>query len=96
MLAIIMTEMVRQISERPILPFNCVTYANELEYEYTNFEKAYASDFATYGINLNPLKTIVANFTRNARDFQQRLNSVDKTKYNNVTLLINPNPNNQI
>ena len=81
MLTITMTEVIRQLSEGLLLPFNCVTYAKDLEYEYSNFEKTYQADFEAFQIDLNPLRWAISNFTKSATEFHKRLDSIDKSKY---------------
>lgn len=73
-------ELARRLSESPLLPFNCVSYARELENELGKFEKKYASDFAEYAIDFSPLRWSIKNFTRVANDFHKRLDSLDKSK----------------
>lgn len=63
-----------------MLPFNCVTYAKEIENELENFERMYSYDFITYGIDFNPLRWATKNFTQTAIEFHKRLESSDKSK----------------
>lgn len=73
-------ELARRMSESLVLPFNCVTYAEELERELQSFEKMYASDFSEYKIDFSSLRLAAQNFTRIASEFHKRLNLIDKTK----------------
>lgn len=76
----IVGELTRRLTEAAVLPFNCVSYGRELENELAKFEKKYASDFAEYFIDFNPLRWTIRNFTRVANDFHKRLDSLDKSK----------------
>lgn len=81
MISVVMSELLRQITERPVLPFNCLTYANDLKVEFDKFEQTYLNDFNSYGIDMSLLKWAISNFTQAASDFNQRLQKIDKTKY---------------
>lgn len=80
MITAIVGELTRRISEALVLPFNCITYAEEIEKELASFEETYAADFAEYGIDFNPLRWATRNFTRVATEFHKRLDSIDKSK----------------
>lgn len=80
MISVVMSEIVRQMSERPILPFNCMTYAQDLQYEFSKFEQTYRDDFIAYGIDMNLLRYSILNFTQAANSFHQRLIKIDKTR----------------
>lgn len=75
-----MGELTRRMSELQMLPFNCVTYAEELDSEFTEFSRTYAADFQTYNLDINRLRWAISNFTRVAMDFHERLNKIDKSK----------------
>lgn len=80
MVSVVMSEIVRQMSERPVLPFNCKTYAQDLKDEFDKFEQTYRDDFVAYGIDMNLLRWSILNFTQAANNFHERLTKIDKTR----------------
>lgn len=84
LITVIVGELTRRISEALILPFNCATYAEELEKEFLDFENTYKSDFAAYKIDFDPLRWAISNFSRVAIDFHKRLSLLDKSKYKQI------------
>lgn len=82
MSGIISAEILRTLSDSLILPFNLVTYANEVKKEYDLFEKAY-SDLLENELNitLKYFNESVENLILASKSFHQRLNDADKTKY---------------
>jgi hypothetical protein len=81
LITIVVGELTRRLTEALILPFNCVTYAESLYNEFSDFEKIYKADFDSYQLDLNHLKWAISNFTRNAQDFHKRLNEIDTSKF---------------
>lgn len=79
-MAVVISEAVRQLTEKLILPFNCVSYAESLENEFKNFETTYKSDFESYNMDMNLLRSAISNFTATANDFHKRLNAIDTSK----------------
>ena len=81
MIGIISSELLRRMTDRLILPFNCVNYANELIKEYKHFEETYKNDLNQLNIGLDHFKAAVYNFSWNANEFHKRLDAIDKQKF---------------
>jgi hypothetical protein len=80
LLATIMADLTFNVSSSLLLPFNPVTYSEQLNYEYKKFEKNYKDKLMQLNVSLVDLENVVKDFEKNSRDFSNRLHSIDKTK----------------
>ena len=80
LLATIMADLTFNVSSSLLLPFNPVTYSEQLNYEYKKFEKNYKDKLLQLNVSLIDLENVVKDFEKISRDFSNRLHSIDKTK----------------
>ena len=76
----IMAELARNISSSLVLPFNCVTYADQLTMELTKFKLLYQNKLDSINISIDPLERAINNFSIVAQEFQSRLDNIDRSK----------------
>jgi hypothetical protein len=74
-------EVLHELSTALVLPFNVVTYANELEKEFAKFANKFQATLDELGISLAHLKLALEKFTQVANQFKSRLDSVDRNNF---------------
>ena len=79
-MAAIVAETAYTLSSSLILPFNCMTYANQLDREFVKLKDKYGSKLESLNISLDRLDLAISNFTSVAKDFHKRLEAIDKSK----------------
>jgi hypothetical protein len=73
--------MLRQCSDSLILPFNVKRYSTVLNKEYKAFKLKNQINFSKLNISLNYLEDALKQFENVTEQFHNRLNSLDKTKF---------------
>jgi hypothetical protein len=80
LLATIMADITFNVSSSLILPFNPITYSEQLNYEYKKFEKNYKEKLMQVNISLVDLENVIQDFEKFSKSFNDRLHSIDKKK----------------
>jgi hypothetical protein len=80
LLATIIADLAFNVSTSLLLPFNPVTYGEELNYEFKQFENNYKDKLMQLNVSLNDLENVIQDFEKNAKKFSDRLHSIDKKK----------------
>lgn len=80
-MGLIAVEMIRKLSDSPILPFNPETYADELYIEFMEFQNKFGNELHNWNISLSKLELAISNFTVEARHFQSKLSTSDTNKF---------------
>ena len=79
-MTIVIGELVRRLSDSLILPFNCISYSNEIQREFDNFVKENKLFLNELNISLDMFELAVKNFSSSTFKFHQKLNQLDKKK----------------
>jgi hypothetical protein len=79
-MGLIAVEMIRKLSDSLILPFSPETYADELYFEFMEFQNRFAIELNNWNISLFRLELAISNFTLEARRFQSKLSEIDINK----------------
>jgi hypothetical protein len=79
-MGIVAAETIRSMSSSLILPFNCVTYAQQLIKEFEKFSSKYKSKLDELNIHIDNLNKTINDFLTAATKFHHRLELLDKTK----------------
>ena len=66
----------RRMSDSLILPFNCSSYAEQLEIELKSFRNMYSLKLDNLNVSLVKLEKSINNFAISAKLFHERLNSL--------------------
>lgn len=74
-------EVLHELSTALVLPFNVVTYANELQNEYAKFRNKFEATLDKLNISLSYLKSSLDKFTQVANEFKSRLDCVDRRNF---------------
>ena len=74
-------EVLHELSTALVLPFNVVTYANELKKEYAKFTNKFEATLGELNISLSYLKVALDKFSQVANEFKSRLDSVDRNNF---------------
>ncbi|XP_066475532.1 N-acetylated-alpha-linked acidic dipeptidase 2-like isoform X2 [Tiliqua scincoides] len=73
--------LIYELAHAPLIPFNCQDYAGAL-WTFANgihsLAKKHETQLEKYRVSFDPLFSAVANFTKEAADFHQRLSQLDK------------------
>lgn len=85
-LGVIVGELLRRLTEQLILPFNVHRFSLQLEKEYESFKNDHKEYLNGLGIQLDLLENSISNLTLVSKNFHQRLNSIDKSKYHLVRM----------
>ena len=80
LLAKVMSETVRFISSSLFLPFDTISYSDELNKQFNKFKKDYGTKLNNLGISLDDLEECLNNFKLTCVKFEQRLGSIDKSQ----------------
>lgn len=78
MIATLVSELSRRLSDELILPFNCSSYSSQLQIELKLFKNAYKEKLDELNINLDKLELSISNFIAAARNFHTKLSALDK------------------
>jgi hypothetical protein len=80
-MTIIVSEIVRKISDSVIIPFDCITYGKQMKIELDSLKVQYKKEIND--LNLKSFKKInlaIENFTQAATEFHNRISSLDKNE----------------
>ena len=80
LMALIISEMVRQLSDSLILPFNCIRYAKQLEIELGLLKYQFKKEIDNNVFSFTKLDYAISNFTRAAKHFHQLVRTLDKNE----------------
>ena len=80
-MGIVAAETIRSMSSSLILPFNCVTYAKQLQKEFEKFSAKYKSKLDELNISTDNLNKSINDFMTATTKFHYRLGLLDKTEY---------------
>lgn len=81
-MTIVVGELTRRLADSLILPFNCVTYANEIRREFEDFSRENNLFLNELNISLETFEFAIKNFSLATVKFHSKLNDLDNTKYN--------------
>ena len=71
-MTIVVGELARRLSDSLVLPFNYVTYANEIQKEFNQFALAYLNELTAINISLSQFSSAVGNFSAAAKEFHTK------------------------
>jgi len=74
-------EVLHVLSTALVLPFNVVTYADELQKEYAKFTNKFKATLDELNISLSYLKVSLDKFSLVASQFKSRVDSVDRKNF---------------
>ncbi len=80
LLAKIQAKLLLNLADSLILPFNCISYALQLQEIYQSFSNQYSQKLEFKNITLRHLKDDIDRFLHVANEFHVRLNHIDKKK----------------
>jgi hypothetical protein len=80
------SELGRRLSDSLILPFNAISYAEQLVIESNNFKKLYKLKLDNLNISLANLDNSIVNFGLVASKFHSRLEKLDLKKYHLIRI----------
>ncbi len=79
-MGIVAAETIRSMSSSLILPFNCVTYAQQLQKEFDKFLSKHKPKLDELNISTYNLNKSINDFMTAANKFHYRLGLLDKTE----------------
>lgn len=87
LIATVIAEFGRRMSDSLILPFNCSSYAEQLKIELNSFKTMYSSQLVNLKVSLDKLDKSINNFSLSAKFFHERFDSLNQNEYHQIRIV---------